>query len=317
MRRTKNLYLLIILMLIIISGIIVLTYNNTKNKPIYNSEVIKVIDFWGRDVSFENIPNSIISLSPSVTENLFQIGLGDKIIGISKEISGIESVSKIDTVSSYEEIDIKKILSMKPDVIFASKYTYKEVCEVFEKNNIPILFIEPSNYNQMQESLQMLGNIFEKNQVISELKSKLKDDIKKLSNNSLKIKPRILFIQEISPLYIVGNDTFINDIIKICGGTNAANRVNGYFFADNEEFNNFNIDIIIFSKSLKGKVSIDDLKSNTTFMNTNAVKNDNVFFATLDDEYINPTTKLEKQINEIGSYINIFTQKQSLENSNE
>lgn len=184
---------------------------------IFNKENLKSLDIK---------PKRIISLVPSITETLFYLNLGDKIIGITKWCKYPESeVKKITKIGGVIGIDIEKIKKLKPDFIFAVKEENDkdEIKELSKFTNIYIgeVYDLESAYQQIYD-IGTITRVYNKSE---ELVENIKTDFYNISNfNNLKCA----YLVWNEPLMLVGGNTFINSIIENCGLKNVFNERSSY-----------------------------------------------------------------------------------------
>lgn len=160
-------------------------------------------------------PERIISLVPSITETLFYLGLGDKIVGITKWCKYPEpEVKKITKIGGVIGIDIEKIKKLEPDLIFAVKEENDkdEIEEVSKFTNVYIgeVYNLEDAYQQIYDIGKLTG-IYNK---AEDLVKNIKNDFASISNfNNLKCA----YLVWNKPLMLVGGNTFINSIMQSCG----------------------------------------------------------------------------------------------------
>jgi len=171
-------------------------------------------------------PQRIISLVPSITETLFYLGLGNKLVGITKWCKHpANEVSKKTKVGGVIGIDIKKIKQLKPDLIFAVKEENDkdEVNELSKFTNVylgEILDLDDA-YNQILD----IGKLTKLNKQTKKLVSDIKSDFTKISDfNNL----RCAYLVWNKPLMLVGGNTFINSILQACNLNNIFDDRNSY-----------------------------------------------------------------------------------------
>ena len=86
---------------------------------IAHAQPISVSDDTGQKLQFSQPVQRIIALSPAITENLFAIGLGERIVGVSSYSDYPAQAKQIAIVSDHQSIDLETILKLKPDVVVA------------------------------------------------------------------------------------------------------------------------------------------------------------------------------------------------------
>jgi len=179
-----------------------------------------VEDMLNREVRLPNEPIKIISTVPSITELLYDLGLGDRVVGITKFCihpnSWYESKTRI---GGTKNLNIDKIRSIKPDLIIANK-------EENQREDIEILSKEfptwISDINDMPQALEAIDSIGSICNVEPEAK-KLIEDIKiEMTKNSSRFNSKsVAYAIWKDPYMFVGQSTFINDMLERIGLRNA------------------------------------------------------------------------------------------------
>ena len=102
----------------------------------------------------------IVSLAPSITEILFTLGLGDRLIGVTQHCNyPAEALTKT-RVGSYIDLNIEKILSLKPDLVIATADgNEKGSVERLAGFGIPVLVTNPKNLNEVYETIETIGRV--------------------------------------------------------------------------------------------------------------------------------------------------------------
>lgn len=173
------------------------------------------------------IPKRIISLVPSQTELLYDLGLEDETIGITKFCVHPEKWFRMKTrIGGTKTINIEKIKSLQPDLIIANKEeNVKEQVEAISK-------IAPtwvSDIQTLEDAIQMIKDVGQLTNKIIEAKQII-TDIKLAFNN---IKPqnrhqKALYLIWHKPWMTIGKDTFINDMLDKTGFENVFQHLGRY-----------------------------------------------------------------------------------------
>ncbi|MGE0636721.1 MAG: ABC transporter substrate-binding protein [Bacteroidia bacterium] len=170
----------------------------------------------------------IISLVPSQTELLFDLGLDEEVVGITKFcIHPKEEVAQKEKVGGTKNLNIEKIRSLNPTLIIANKEeNEKEQIEELEK----LFPVWISDVTDLQSALEMIA-------AVGKMTGKEKE-AEELSNNISKAfasyaplretKSTAYFIWQ-NPMMVAGNNTFINDMLKRCGFNNCFQNLDGHY----------------------------------------------------------------------------------------
>jgi iron complex transport system substrate-binding protein len=177
--------------------------------------LLKIIKYF---IIFLVITNSsfaedrIVSLSPNITEILFKLDLGEYLVGVSKECNYPDDAQKIDKVGSYNSINIEKIISLKPTVVFGMKEGYTiGIKKKLDLVNIENHFFDSHNYKDVIVMIKYLSDRFNKDS------QGLIYEINRIYSEKKELTKSALFLLNLDPLISAGNNSFINDILK-CGG---------------------------------------------------------------------------------------------------
>ncbi|MDO9192802.1 MAG: helical backbone metal receptor, partial [Undibacterium sp.] len=122
---------------------------------------ISVTDDAGNVITLASPAKRIISLSPHVTEMIFAAGAGEQIIGTVKYSDYPEAAKAIPRVGDNRQLDIERIIAMKPDLLVVWMHgAFERQLEPLRKSGIPYYFSEPHKLEQIPETLLKLGSLF-------------------------------------------------------------------------------------------------------------------------------------------------------------
>jgi len=179
------------------------------------------IDQMCRKVVIQSPPTRIISIVPSQTELLYNLGLNEQVIGITKFCVHPSTwyENKI-RVGGTKTLNFDKIAQLCPDLIIANKEenSQKEIEQLQELYPVWI-----SNINTLNDALCMIkdiGIITHRSIEAEKLIEKIKAEFSLFNNlKSKSIKKVAYFIWE-KPMMVVGANTFINEMLKACNFKN-------------------------------------------------------------------------------------------------
>jgi ABC-type Fe3+-hydroxamate transport system substrate-binding protein len=193
-------------------------------------------DQTGRIITLDKIPQRIISVVPSQTELLSDLGLEKQVTGITKFCvhprRWFESKTR---VGGTKELNIKLIHELKPDLILANKEeNLKEQIEELEKH-YPVWV---SNITDPEDACKMITGIGEmtgKARKATEMTNRIKERFAQLQ--TLNHKPQAAYLIWQKPYMTVGGDTFIHSMLKVAGFEN--------IFASHERYPEITIDELL------------------------------------------------------------------------
>lgn len=180
---------------------------------------MKVVkDQMGYVTSLNNIQR-IVCLVPSITELLCELGLEDKIVGITKFCIHPESCyrSKI-RVGGTKDFDIETIKLLQPDIIIANKEENDKELLLRLKLIYPVWISDVKTVEDAKEMILMLGDVFNSEEKASQIVNNINFEFDKL--DSLKKKYKAAYLIWKNPYMSINKDTYIHDLLEKCGFEN-------------------------------------------------------------------------------------------------
>jgi len=213
------------------------------------------VDEMGRRVDIPSPPQRIVSLAPSITETLYYLNLGKRIVGVTEFSNYPDEARRKPKVGSYINLNIEKIISLKPDLIIAiADGNKKESVDALERLGYSVYAINPRCVKDVFRTIVNIGKITGRVDSANKLIKELKSRINYIESRTRGIeRPRVFFQIGINPVVTVGKDTFHNDLIKMAGGLNiSGNEKAKYPRYSMEEVLLNTPDIIIISSMDRG-----------------------------------------------------------------
>ena len=179
-----------------------------------------VTDELGRKVRVVANPQRIVSLAPSVTETLFALGLGDKIVGVTAYCDHPPEAKTKEQIGDTLKPSIEKIIALKPDLVIASIASQLEsFVQKLDDAGIAVYVSSPRNLAETITSIQILGDLTGATGKASELTDNLRQRIEQVQKRAAgPEKPSVFVMLGSEPLITIGGASFINDLITQAGG---------------------------------------------------------------------------------------------------
>ena len=173
------------------------------------------------------IPNDgalrIVSLVPAVTEILFAIGAGDKVVGVTQYCNYPPEAGTKTSVGGFSgaTVSVEQIRVLNPDLVFLSVEMHARIVSLLDDLDIRSFSVEPRNLSQVYETIALIGTITGcvpgAEIVIDEMKNKIALVEEKIIGME---KPDVFWILNEDPLMSAGAETFVSEAIKLGGGRN-------------------------------------------------------------------------------------------------
>lgn len=177
------------------------------------------IDQTGRRITLNQTPQLIISLVPSQTELLYDLGLTEEVIGITKFcIHPNEWFHSKTRVGGTKQLNMDIIHQLRPDLIIANKEeNVKEQIEELEKH-YPVWVSDVNNLKDAYEMIEQIGSMINKQQAAKEIIGQIKEKFAQLETHNSKLSTCYLIWQ--NPYMAAGGDTFIHSMLEAAGFRN-------------------------------------------------------------------------------------------------
>lgn len=202
------------------------------------------IDQLGRKVTLPNPPIRIVSVVPSQTELLFDLGLADSIVGVTWFcIHPKEAKSKVQ-IGGTKNLKLDKIASLNPDLIIANKEENDQAQIEWLVERFPVWI---SDIKTLDHAVNMIGSVSEITGKTPEGESII-SQIEASFNNFLPSKNlKTLYLIWREPYMAVGADTFISHILEKCSLFNLAGSDSRYPEYSIEDIKALNPELILLS----------------------------------------------------------------------
>ena len=188
--------------------------------------MLNIYDQTGRLVQIPSQPRRIISLVPSLTELLFDLGLDQEIVGVTRYcISPPEKVASRVKVGGIHQLDFKAIDALHPDLIIANKEENdrQEIIHLREKYPVYV-----SDIYTLQDALKMIDDVGK----ITDLSKNAQQLIGEIENSFAKIdhkkSSKVAYLIWKDPYRVAGGHTFIGDILQLSGLCNIIEKSERY-----------------------------------------------------------------------------------------
>lgn len=191
---------------------------------------MKLKDQIGNLIEVNTTPKRIVSLVPSQTELLYDLGLEDAIVGLTKFcIHPIQLKTTEKVVGGTKQINLEKIKTLKPDIILCNKEeNTKEIVEACES----ICTTHVSDIFTIEDSLELItqyGKIFNKKVSATKISNQINANLTNFKA-FVKDKPtlKVAYFIWRKPWMVVGNNTFINHLLELNKFENVYNNLERY-----------------------------------------------------------------------------------------
>jgi iron complex transport system substrate-binding protein len=231
-------------------------------------------DELNRPVAIAQNPQRIISLAPNITEMLFALGLGERVVAVTSFCDFPPEAKNKEKIGDTLQPNLERIIALRPDlVVITTASQVERLTRQLDQLSIPVYVTNPRTVRDVLRSIRHLGEATGTKAQAEELAAKLEERIRQVEARvANQTKPRVLFVLQLGPLITAGRNTFINDLIILAGGESISG-------AETTEYPQFSLETavarapeVIIAPLMHGSGAIEEAELRRAFATTPAVR---------------------------------------------
>lgn len=238
------------------------------------ADPVKLEDSMGKPIVLESPPSRILSTAPSITEILFSLGLGEKVVGVTNNCNYPPEAGSLPKIGDIH-LDMEKIIELKPDLVIVEESLKLEAAASIEKFGFPILTIDCRDMEHFKKSLLILGQALGAKDIAVSLVTDMEDRVAHVKERLPVDGGKVPVFVEIwdKPIITAGGGTFFDDLIGLAGGENIfGGTTSGYPRISLESLIKLDPQVIILTTSKR-----DEVMTRTAWKGISAVKSGRVY----------------------------------------
>lgn len=206
---------------------------------------LPVTDALGRPITFEEVPERIISASPGNTEMIYALGLGDRVIGVTDycnwpaEVVDLKDNGTLASIGGYWDPSLETIINLDPDLVVLSSGvdSHNLIAEQLENIGIKAFVTwKGENLTEIYQNIEILGEICDRIDAATDLIQSMKDRVADVRSAIAGFDPiPMLHAVWLDPVYTCGGSTFSSEVIALAGGENIFAYLSGWPTVSMEE----------------------------------------------------------------------------------
>lgn len=246
--------------------------NDAAPTPVAQVPMRVVTDDLGRQVTIPVTINRVVSTAPSVTENIFAVGAGDRLVGVTTFCNYPEEAKSIVKIGDTMTPNMENIVALKPEIVFVSTASQIEAfTKTLELNGIAVYVTSPKSLDDVFVELDKFVELFRTWDKVSVNSWRSRENQVWTSVKDSRF-PKVFIQISKEPLFTIGRDSFINSLIFKAGGESVTEKIeSAYPKLSKETASTLNPEVIVLSDSE------DNQGPNDAFKNSPAVRNGRVY----------------------------------------
>jgi iron complex transport system substrate-binding protein len=182
-----------------------------------------ITDDEGTAVKLSAAPTRIVSLTPSATETLFALGVGDRIVGKVEDLSLYPpAAAKIPDVAKFGEVDVEKIVGLGTDLVIAGGNSFNPPDKIAQLRTlkVPVVVLYAPDIPSVFSDIQLIGAAVGKSTEAKDLTTSMQAGFDQVQAATKALpKPRVFYELDASQkIYTAADNSFLAAMIELAGG---------------------------------------------------------------------------------------------------
>jgi len=187
----------------------------------FDLHAIDFIDDLGNRVQLDRPPERVVSLVPSMTEIIFAIGAGDRVVAVSHVDTWPPAAAQKPVVGGFFAPDVETVAAFQPEIIFISNL-HTAVIEHFKGTRVKLICLQTQSIQDSFKIIERLGDIFGRQSAAGELVAGIRNELALIEQKVAKIpkedRQRVIRLMGHDRVMAPGDDSFQNEMIRAAGG---------------------------------------------------------------------------------------------------
>jgi iron complex transport system substrate-binding protein len=186
-----------------------------------------VTDDMGRAMIFASPPQRIVSLSPSNTEIIYALGLGDRLAGVDVNSNYPPEAAAVPQMGGMVNVSEDLVIAAKPDLVLVSQFTPVATIDNLTAAGLTVFCSHPDNASDTERTITLIGAILGVPDRAQLLFNRMMTDVDYITEQTNRLdasrRPSVLMIITLGDeCYVADPGNYMDDLIRIGGGRNVA-----------------------------------------------------------------------------------------------
>jgi iron complex transport system substrate-binding protein len=205
----------------------------------------------GESVTIPARPERIVSTAPAVTEMLFALGAGDRVVAATEQCTYPPAAAKLPRVGGFWTPSLERTLSARPDLVIGSRGNPPDFIASLRKSGVPVVTVNPLTLPDIFDCLQLVaravGEAEAGRNLAKEMHARLDAVAAALADVPEQQRPSVFLVLQVSPPWTAGAGTFQDDALRAAGGRNIASDQRSFAAYSTEKLMARNPDYVLVS----------------------------------------------------------------------
>ena len=182
---------------------------------------VELADDEGGSATIPAEPMKIVSLTPAATETLFELGVGDRIVGKVEDFTPYpEAAAAVPDVARFGSVDVEKIVALGADLVIAggNDFNPPEAIEQLRDLGVPVLVVYAPDVAGAMNDIELIGRAVGRPDEAAAMKRDPRVRRRRRRDGGPGPRPHVLRARRVAGLFGPTEDSFVTDMIELAGG---------------------------------------------------------------------------------------------------
>lgn len=264
-----------------------------------------VVDDRQQEVTFTEVPETIVSLQPSNTEILFALGVGERVIGATSYDTYPEQALGIERISDIITVNLERVVELQPDVVIAYDTLDEAQIAQLEELGLTVFLIQSAmTLDDVYSDITQLAQVMQVEDTGAELVTSIQSQIAEVQQKVAPFNKSRAVYYEVAPapdIWTVGNETFQQELLAAAGIDNLFADQTGWFQVSEEEVITRNPAVIMTTANYL-EDPIGELKARVGWASVAAIQTETIHLVD-EDLFSRPATRVGDAVEHVAKMV--------------
>lgn len=203
------------------AGLVVMAMSvGTADHDVFSSR-----DRSGSDPTVLQLPQRIVSMAPNITETVFALGEGDRLVGVTSFCVYPPEAIRLPKVGGFYNPNLERLIALQPDMVLLQG-RHKKVAAFCQERHIAALHVDMDSLSTIYRGIMKLGSTLGVPERADTLCTEIRSGLQRLREMARDREKKRVYISlsrtmgSMSNLYTVGGNSFVSQVLDVVGGKN-------------------------------------------------------------------------------------------------
>jgi iron complex transport system substrate-binding protein len=164
----------------------------------------------------------IVSVAPPITEILFALGRGDRVVGRSRFCEAPPEARSVPVVGDAMAVQAETLVALRPDLVLTSGRGLEDLMSPL-RDRMRVLYLRTDSLDDLFAAVETLGRLAEAEEEAAALGTRLRAVVDEAwRRNAHRARPRVLVVVNRDPFFVAGGGSYVGSLLDLAGAENVA-----------------------------------------------------------------------------------------------